>query len=42
MSMAPAAAVSTQLNAIIVSLELSRSTWLVTSPPQSWRRSYAA
>ncbi|PVE53569.1 IS110 family transposase, partial [Sphingomonas sp. TPD3009] len=25
------AAVSTQLNAIFVSLELSRSTWLVTS-----------
>lgn len=31
MSISPHAAVSTQLNAIFVSLELSRSTWLVTS-----------
>ena len=31
MSVSPEAAVSTQLNAIFVSLELSRSTWLVTS-----------
>jgi transposase len=30
-SISPHAAVSTQLNAIFVSLELSRSTWLVTS-----------
>ncbi len=31
MSVPSHAAVSTQLNAIFVSLELSRSTWLVTS-----------
>lgn len=31
MSIPSHAAVSTQLNAIVVSLELSRSTWLVTS-----------
>ena len=31
MSIPSHAAVSTQLNAIFVSLELSRSTWLVTS-----------